>query len=73
MDDFVWFSEGRRRCLLFLFMKVLEGVVGEVMKNVWVVGYGEVVCMEFYDYFVSLLFWYFFFIYDYFLYFFFYI
>lgn len=28
MEDFVWFNESGKRSLLFLFMKVLEGVVG---------------------------------------------
>lgn len=28
MEDFVWFCEGEKRGLLFLLVKVLEGVVG---------------------------------------------
>lgn len=65
MDDPVWFSEGRRRRLSSSSMKALEGVVGEVMKNVRAAGYGEAVCTEFHDHFASLPSRYSFFIHDY--------
>jgi len=47
MKDLVWFPEGDRRGLSPLSVKVLEGVVGQVLVNVRAAGYGEAVCTEF--------------------------
>lgn len=54
MEDPAWFNESGKRSLSPSSMKALEGVVGQVLKNVRAAGYGDEVCAKFRDHFARL-------------------